>query len=127
VVQGAGVVVKLGPGVTNWTVGERAGVRPMGDVCHNCEQCWNGEEQYCAGVVHTGLFVAGSYQQYVLTSALYTARIPEGVPDETAGPIMCSASTMHCALREGQLKPGQWVVFPGGGGGLGLQGVQLAK
>ena len=55
------------------------------------------------------------------------SRIPEGVPDEVAGPIMCSASTMHRALKDAQLKPGDFVVFPGGGGGVGIQGVQLAK
>ncbi len=43
------------------------------------------------------------------------------------GPIMCSASTMHRALIESGLGPGSWVVFPGGGGGVGIQGVQLAK
>lgn len=40
---------------------------------------------------------------------------------------MCSASTMHRALIESNLKPSNWVVFPGGGGGVGIQGVQLAK
>lgn len=40
---------------------------------------------------------------------------------------MCSASTMHRALIDSGLKAGQWVVFPGGGGGVGIQGVQLAK
>lgn len=40
---------------------------------------------------------------------------------------MCSASTMHRALVDSGLKPGQWVVFPGGGGGVGIQGVQLAR
>jgi len=56
---------------------------------------------------------------------------------------MCSASTMHRALIDSGLKSGQWVVFPGkpfptfetialtinrgGGGGVGIQGVQLAK
>jgi propanol-preferring alcohol dehydrogenase len=40
---------------------------------------------------------------------------------------MCSASTMHRALIDSGLKPGNWVVFPGGGGGVGIQGVQLAK
>lgn len=59
--------------------------------------------------------------------AIYTSRIPDGVPDEMAGPIMCSASTMHRALKDSNLKPGNWVVFPGGGGGVGIQGVQLAK
>lgn len=32
--EGAGVVAKLGPGVTGWKVGDRAGMRPMYDVCH---------------------------------------------------------------------------------------------
>jgi propanol-preferring alcohol dehydrogenase len=34
---------------------------------------------------------------------------------------------MHRALIDSQLKPSNWLVFPGGGGGVGLQGVQLAK
>jgi propanol-preferring alcohol dehydrogenase len=34
---------------------------------------------------------------------------------------------MHRALIDSGLKAGQWVVFPGGGGGVGIQGVQLAK
>lgn len=34
---------------------------------------------------------------------------------------------MHRALIDSGLKSGQFVVFPGGGGGVGIQGVQLAK
>lgn len=45
----------------------------------------------------------------------------------TSQPIMCSASTIYRSLTEASLKPGNWVVFPGGGGGVGIQGVQLAK
>lgn len=62
-----------------------------------------------------------------MTPAIYTSRIPDGVPDEIAAPIMCSASTMHRALKDSGLESGDWVVFPGGGGGVGIQGVQLAK
>ena len=40
--EGAGVVVKVGKSVTDWKVGDRAGVKPLKDVCHNCEECWNG-------------------------------------------------------------------------------------
>lgn len=40
---------------------------------------------------------------------------------------MCSASTVYRSLVESRLQPGEWVVFPGGGGGVGIQGVQLAK
>jgi propanol-preferring alcohol dehydrogenase len=39
---------------------------------------------------------------------------------------MCSASTAYTSLKESRLRPGQWAVFPGGGGGVGIQGVQLA-
>lgn len=34
---------------------------------------------------------------------------------------------MFRALREANLNAGDWAVFPGGGGGVGIQGVQLAK
>ena len=30
-------------------------------------------------------------------------------------------------MKDSELVAGDWVVFPGGGGGVGLQGVQLAK
>lgn len=39
---------------------------------------------------------------------------------------MCSASTAYTALKDSGLKPGQFAIFPGGGGGVGIQGVQLA-
>ena len=45
--EGAGVVVKVGANVRDWKVGDRAGVKPLHDVCHNCESCWNGRK--CAG------------------------------------------------------------------------------
>lgn len=121
------MVVKVGNNVQGWSVGDRAGIKPLWDVCHNCEQCWNGRENYCPKGVYTGLVAEGTYRQYVTSPAIYTSRIPDGVPDEVAGPIMCSASTMHRALIDSGLRAGNWVVFPGGGGGVGIQGVQLAK
>jgi alcohol dehydrogenase, propanol-preferring len=63
----------------------------------------------------------------VLSPAKYTARIPDGVPDHVAAPIMCSATTMVRSLTDSGLKPGNWAAFPGGGGGVGIQGVQIAR
>jgi propanol-preferring alcohol dehydrogenase len=34
---------------------------------------------------------------------------------------------MVASLEASGLRPGQWAVFPGGGGGVGIQGVQIAK
>lgn len=69
----------------------------------------------------------GSYKQYVKSPERYTTLIPDGVSDYIAGPIMCSASTIYTSLKAANLRPGQWAVFPGGGGGVGIQGVQLAE
>jgi propanol-preferring alcohol dehydrogenase len=125
--EGAGVVVKIGSNVTNWKVGDRAGIKPAYDACFNCELCWTGKETYCDESPQIGLQFPGSYQQYLLSPARYTQRIPDGVDDFAAGPIMCSGSTIYCSLKESGLKPGDWAVFPGAGGGVGHMGVQLAK
>ena len=41
--EGAGVIVKVGSNVTNWKVGDRAGIKPAYDACFNCELCWTGK------------------------------------------------------------------------------------
>lgn len=125
--EGAGVVVALGSNVTNWKIGDRAGIKPVYDCCFNCELCWTGKEAYCSDAPQIGHNFPGSYQQYVLSPARYTQRIPDAVDDFIAGPIMCSGSTIYCSLKEAGLKPGDWAVFPGAGGGVGHMGVQLAK
>jgi propanol-preferring alcohol dehydrogenase len=87
--EGAGVVVAIGSNVKNWKVGDRAGVKPMWDVCLDCDMCFSKKhETHCAKAVSTGLMVAGTYQHYITSPARYTTRIPEGVDDHTAGPIM---------------------------------------
>lgn len=125
--EGAGVVVQIGANVTNFCVGDRAGIKPVMDTCNSCELCWGDKETYCKGVVLTGLAATGSFQQYVVSPARYAQPIPDGIPDEVAAPIMCSASTIYRSLRESGLQSGDWAVFPGGGGGVGIQGVQLAR
>ncbi|OQU99901.1 hypothetical protein CLAIMM_05473 [Cladophialophora immunda] len=125
--EGAGVVVKVGENAKGWKVGDRGGVKPLWDVCGNCDLCYSGKENYCTEAIYTGLAKTGTYQQYIVSPAKYTTRIPDGVDDYIAGPVMCSASTVYRSLVEAELKAGDWACFPGGGGGVGIQGVQLAK
>jgi propanol-preferring alcohol dehydrogenase len=66
----------------------------------NCEWCWDGiHETHCANAISTGLMKSGTYQQYITSPAKYTTRIPENVDDFTAGPIMCSGSTIYSSVR----------------------------
>jgi alcohol dehydrogenase, propanol-preferring len=57
--EGAGVVVKIGSNVKNFKLGDRAGIKPLIDVCQRCETCWGGNENHCANGVYAGLQVPG--------------------------------------------------------------------
>lgn len=57
--EGAGVVVKMGSNVKGWKLGDRGGVKPMMDVCCNCEHCYGLHETRCTSAVSTGLMVNG--------------------------------------------------------------------
>jgi propanol-preferring alcohol dehydrogenase len=96
--EGAGVVVKVGSGVKSWKIGDRAGVKPIWSACMNCELCWDGHETYCEKLKSSGLMVTGAYQQYVVSPANYTSRIPDGVNDFIAGPTMCSGATTYSSV-----------------------------
>ena len=58
--EGAGVVVKTGDNVTNFSIGDRVGIKPLMNVCRSCYLCWEGKENYCRKTVHTGLMVTGT-------------------------------------------------------------------
>ena len=57
--EGAGVIVKVGDRVKSFKVGQRAGYKPIQDVCHACEYCKAGKETYCTGAVFTGCHIDG--------------------------------------------------------------------
>jgi propanol-preferring alcohol dehydrogenase len=57
--EGAGVIVQVGERVKNLKVGQRAGFKPIVDVCHVCESCRSGRETYCAKAILTGLMADG--------------------------------------------------------------------
>ncbi|KIW50019.1 hypothetical protein PV05_11643 [Exophiala xenobiotica] len=113
--EGAGVVVSVGDNMhQKWKVGDRAGVKWVHSICGACEFC-------------TNVTVPGTFQQYVVADGNYTSRLPEGVEDEEAGPIMCAGVTAYTACKRSSVRPGQWIVIQGAGGGLGQFAVQYAK
>jgi alcohol dehydrogenase (NADP+) len=42
-----GVVVEIGSKVTQFKIGDNAGVGVLVDSCLNCSNCLKGDEQYC--------------------------------------------------------------------------------
>ncbi|OJD34339.1 alcohol dehydrogenase [Diplodia corticola] len=129
--EGAGSVVAVAPDVAAaelWRVGERAGIKWCASVCGRCEFCTNGvDELHCPAQLNSGLTTPGTFQRYVATDARYATRLPDAVTDEEAGPLMCGGVTSYVACKRSGVRPGQWIVQFGAGGGLGHLGVQYAR
>jgi propanol-preferring alcohol dehydrogenase len=120
--EGAGVVVAVGSNVHDlWQIGNRAGIKWIASVCRKCEFCTNGADECCCPKqLNSGFTIAGTFQEYALSDAHYATRLPDGVKDEEAGPIMCGGVTAYTACKRSKVLPGQWIVIPGAGGGTSL-------
>jgi len=127
--EGAGTIVAVGSAMQDrWKVGDRAGMKWVYSTCGSCEFCLNGtDELHCPKQKNCGFTAPGTFQQYAISDGRYTTRIPEGVLDEEAGPIMCGGVTAYVACKRAAVRAGQWIVITGGGGGLGHFAIQYAK
>jgi propanol-preferring alcohol dehydrogenase len=122
----AGVVDKVGPGVTWPKVGDRVGMQWLFSACGHCDLCVQGKEVMCPEMSVTGVNRDGGYQEYMIAPALYVAPIPEGLDFAEAGPLMCAGLTVFNGMRQAGYKPGQKVAVIGLGG-LGHLAVLYAK
>ena len=120
-----GVVTAVGPDVEPWKVGERVGVGWHGGHCFICPSCRVGDFVTCRKEQITGVSYDGGYAEYMLARAEAVARVPEGLTDAEAAPLLCAGITTFNALRHSPAGPGDLVAIQGLGG-LGHLGVQFA-
>jgi uncharacterized zinc-type alcohol dehydrogenase-like protein len=130
-----GTVLSVGTGVSKWKIGDKVGVGVFVDSCRTCPQCQAGEEQYCdEGMTATYNAQArdgsgptyGGYSTQIVVQEDYIVSIPEGLPLDTAAPLLCAGITTYSPLRYFGVKPGDSVAVVGLGG-LGHMGVKFAK
>jgi alcohol dehydrogenase, propanol-preferring len=124
--EAAGVVAALGPGVTDYRLGDAVGVAWLHDACMRCEYCETGWETLCEHQHNTGYSVNGGFAEYVIASAAFAARLPANVDFAAIAPILCAGVTTYKGLKETDTRPGEWVVISGVGG-LGHVAIQYAK
>jgi propanol-preferring alcohol dehydrogenase len=122
----AGVVAALGPGVTNFKLGDAVGVAWLHDACLACEYCETGWETLCEHQHNTGYSVNGGFAEYVIASAAFAARLPASVDFAAIAPVLCAGVTTYKGLKETDSRPGEWVAISGVGG-LGHIAIQYAK
>ncbi|MBU5673649.1 NAD(P)-dependent alcohol dehydrogenase [Paenibacillus brevis] len=129
----AGVVTDVGPNVSKYKVGDRVGVGCMVGSCGECENCRNGEEQYClkgniptyAGVDQYGEPTQGGYSTHIVVEEDFVLRIPDHIELDVAAPLLCAGITTYSPLKHWGAGPGKKVAVVGMGG-LGHMAVKIA-
>jgi D-arabinose 1-dehydrogenase-like Zn-dependent alcohol dehydrogenase len=122
----AGIIDGLGAGVSEWKLGERAGVGWHGGQDGTCRECRRGDFRNCRNLKIPGISYDGGYQQYMLAPIEALVAIPETLSNAEAAPLLCAGITTFNALRHSGAMPGDLVAVEGIGG-LGHLGIQFAN
>jgi D-arabinose 1-dehydrogenase-like Zn-dependent alcohol dehydrogenase len=122
----AGIIDRVGEGVTIWQPGDRVGVGFHGSHCFVCGPCRSGDFTNCHNSQSTGIGFDGGYAEYAVIPQEAIARIPEELDFTDAGPLMCAGVTTFNALRNSGATAGDLVAILGIGG-LGHLAVQYAS
>jgi len=97
--QAVGRVAAIGPGVTGWRVGDRAGVTWLAGFCGHCGFCTSGRENLCREATFTGWDRDGGYAELLAVRADVAVRLPDGLADVDAAPLLCGGVIGYRALR----------------------------
>ncbi len=131
----AGVVKAVGNKVTKHKVGDHVGVGCFVDSCRQCENCENDLEQYCLEGMNATYNsyerdgktpTYGGYSNVIVVDENYVLRIPQSIPLDKAGPLLCAGITLYSPLKHWHAGPNKKVAILGLGG-LGHMGVKIAK
>lgn len=128
--EGVGYVVAIGEHSPDGPVkiGDRVGIKWIGNVCLRCEMCRKGNESCCLLSFQRshGYQIHGTFADYVVSYINYVTPIPEGLDSAAATPILCAGLTVYKALKQANVQIGDWVAISGAGGGLGHLAIQYA-
>ena len=94
-----GHVEALGPGVEEFSVGDRVGVPWLGWTDGTCRYCRRGEENLCDHPRFTGYQIDGGYAGYTVADARYAFKLPEAYSDAEAAPLLCAGLIGYRSLK----------------------------
>ena len=127
-----GKVARVGEHVTKFKVGDLAGVGVMVDSCRHCEDCHNGQEQFCQvspvqtynSTGHDGLPTYGGYSTNNVVNEDFVHHISAKLDLAAVAPLLCAGITTYSPLRRWNVGKNHKLAVVGLGG-LGHMGVKF--
>ncbi|MBC2864998.1 NDMA-dependent alcohol dehydrogenase [Streptomyces mexicanus] len=144
--EGAGIVEKVGPGVTEFAVGDHVAVSWIPE-CGRCKWCRRGMGNLCDlgaammtgeligggfrfrdadGVEYSSQAGLGTFSQYLVASTYSLVKVDPSIPWEWVSLVTCGVTTgWGSVVNVGKVKAGDSVAIYGCGG-IGANAVQAA-
>jgi alcohol dehydrogenase len=127
----AGTVVEVGENVTdNIKIGDRVTSHPN-LTCRVCHECTSGREYDCSSRQVWGFQTGplwGGFAQYTHLPEVNVVKLLDNVSFTDAAAIsMVGMTAWHMLVTRAKIRPGQIVLIMGGGSGMGIAGIQIAK
>lgn len=106
----------------------------MVDSCRVCNNCNEGEQQYCLNGAtftygfpekETGGITYGGYSNLIVVNEDFVLRVPDPLPLEKVAPLLCAGITTYSPLRRWKIGKGHKIGIVGLGG-LGHMAIKFA-
>jgi L-iditol 2-dehydrogenase len=127
-----GTVVKLGPAVDEFAIGDRIAVEVHAG-CGRCQRCREGMYTSCLNYGYhakghraNGFSTDGGFAEYAVNNVNTMVHVPDDMSDEEATLIVTAGTAMYGLDVMGGIIAGEGVVVSGPGP-IGLMGVGVAK
>ena len=109
-IPGHQIVGEIAGGATaELPAGTRVGVSWIGGTDGTCRYCRGGSENLCDAPTYTGYSVDGGYAEYAAARADFVVRLPAGIDDLQAAPLLCAGIIGFRSLRVAGVEPGDHV------------------
>ncbi|SPE44816.1 Alcohol dehydrogenase, zinc-binding protein [Candidatus Sulfotelmatobacter sp. SbA7] len=123
----AGEIVELGEYVTGFKAGQRVLLAPM-LFCNHCAKCTAGLQNQCRQFSVLGNSVDGGNCELIAVPAVNVVPIPDSLDFNQAASVpLVFLTAWHMLVGRAGIRQGQTVLVLGGGSGVGIAAIQIAK
>lgn len=126
----AGTIVSVGEDVTKFKAGERVAIHPNLS-CRVCNACNTGREYDCDDRLVWGYQTGplwGGFSQYTHMPETNLVKIPDNLSFKDVAAIsMVGMTSWHMIVARAKIQPRQTILVMGGGSGIGMASIQIAK